>query len=193
MPQPQRYNLEGMVFGNWTVESYAGDYKWLSRCGCGVVKTVRSDKLRNGTSTSCGCLRKNRLTHGLSGTPEHMAWRSMRYRCENPNNESYKDYGERGITVCERWSSFDNFFEDMGPRPSSKHSIEREDVNGNYDPDNCVWATITEQNRNTRKTCFVTYNGEIYKLVELAEEIEISPRTLRKRCVRGSHGMAFAR
>jgi hypothetical protein len=88
------------------------------------------------------------IRHGLSFSSEHNAWRDMKTRCFNPANKSYPRYGGRGITVCERWMSFDNFLEDMGPKPSKGYSIERDNNNGNYEPTNCRWATQAEQCRN---------------------------------------------
>ena len=97
-------------------------------------------------------------THGRRDTPEYNAWRAMKDRCYNRRCKSYPNYGGRGITVCPQWeNSFENFFADMGLKPTSSHSIDRKDNNGNYEPDNCRWATITEQNQNTRRTINITH------------------------------------
>lgn len=99
-------------------------------------------------------------SHGLAWkTAEYGAWIAMRQRCKNPNYSGYHKYGGRGISVCERWDSFKNFFEDMGPKPTPEHQIERLNNDGNYEPSNCVWKTRSEQARNTRRTVRVTING----------------------------------
>ena len=124
-----------------------------------------------------------RVTHGGSYTAEYRAWRGMISRCNDKNNPNY---GQRGIIVCERWLvSFQEFLSDMGERPSSKHSVERKDVNGNYEPDNCVWATDEEQMRNRRDTNYVMFHGVRRKLVELAEEQGLKVVTVRARLARG--------
>ena len=133
-----------------------GSIVWKCKCDCGKETFVSSDNLRSGNTTSCGCLQKERASetktiHRQSYSSEYRAWQNMKARCYNPNNKYYKNYGERGIEVCDRWKdSFENFFEDMGPKPSSKHSIDRIDVNGNYEPENCKWSTDQEQARNKR-------------------------------------------
>ena len=129
---------------------------WKCKCDCGNEVFVSSSNLRSGHTQSCGCLQKERVskaktTHGMRFTSEYYSWNNMKARCYNPNYKHYKDYGGRGITICDRWrDSFENFLEDMGSKPSNKHSIDRIDVNGNYDPENCKWSTSQEQARNKR-------------------------------------------
>ncbi len=123
-------------------------------------------------------------THGKSKTPEYYIWVSMKMRCDNPKQERYPDYGGRGITYCERWKKFENFYADMGSRPTPKHTIERENVNGSYDPDNCIWATDTVQMRNRRDTKFIEFNGERRSVPEWAEVFGIPYNILRQRLFR---------
>lgn len=155
----------GQVFGRWTA-LFVGSKTTRCRCGCGTVRDVATKSLLNGASRSCGCLRSERSadrmrTHGRSKSAEYRSWRHMINRCTNPNVDSFPYYGGRGIRVCERWTdSFEAFFDDMGPRPSPHHTIERRDNNGNYEPANCVWATRTEQSKNRKNTIFIQV-GEV--------------------------------
>ena len=126
---------------------------WTCRCDCGRSKEISHGHISNGHTQSCGCLQKESMRvagykHGEINSPEYTSWRGMRDRCYNPNHSNYRYYGKRGITICERWESFENFLEDMGRKPSPKHSIDRIDGSGHYEPDNCRWATPIEQARN---------------------------------------------
>ncbi len=127
-----------------------------------------------GATRSCGCLRR---THGLIQTREYGAWEGLRNRCNNPTNHAYRRYGGRGIKVCERWDSFENFLADMGPSPDGM-SIDRIDNNGPYSPENCKWSTSKEQNRNRRDNRLITYKGQTKCLAEWAESTGISADTL---------------
>lgn len=158
MPKP--IDMIGKKFGRWTVlergkNNKYGQAMWLCRCDCGKEKTVGGAELRSGNTHSCGCLRpslsaKKATTHGASRTSEYHIWNTMKGRCSNPRAEKYKDYGGRGITVCEHWHKFENFIADMGPKPTPIHSIDRIDNEGHYTPDNCRWATPKEQMSNQR-------------------------------------------
>lgn len=117
---------------------------------------------------------------------EYATWQRMKNRCYNSKHEGYGRYGGRGITVCERWrTSFANFLADMGPRPSSNHSIDRTNNNGNYDPANCRWATLVEQCNNTRDNHKLTFNGKTQGVSEWAREIGCKPHTITMRLARG--------
>lgn len=135
----------------------------LCRCDCGVEKAVRVKLLVGGGSKSCGCARLINAraavaTHGLSATPLYHLWQTMRQRCENPKAEGFERYGGRGIRVCDRWQSFSKFVSDMPPRPEGM-SIERIDNDGDYEPDNCRWATRLEQAHNMRTNRRISVNG----------------------------------
>jgi hypothetical protein len=158
----RRPDLTGRVFGRLTVEGFAGKDRhhnrlWHCRCACGNSTVVRSRCLLMGSTRGCGCLqrefiRQRNTTHGKSDLPEYQAWADLIQRCTNPNVEYYDCYGGRGISVCSRWlNSFEAFFEDMGSRPSPKHSIDRINNDGNYEPTNCRWATASQQNANKRR------------------------------------------
>lgn len=126
-------------------------------------------------------------THGASRTPEYAVWRAIRDRCENPNDPRYKNYGARGIKVCDRWQrSFIDFMADMGPRPSDQHSIDRRKNGGDYEPSNCRWATRNEQAQNTRKSkAPIEFMGQAKHIAEWARELGIRPDTLALRIARG--------
>jgi hypothetical protein len=161
---------KGMKFGRLTVIGFSerrksGNY-FKSICDCGKEVICRKDALYTGKQRSCGCLLKElsgaRLrTHGLRNTPEYEAWAHMLRRCYTPTTKHFDNYGGRGITVCDRWRhSFENFLADMGFRPSSKHSLDRINNDGNYEPSNCRWATFIQQCNNTRRNFLITYKGE---------------------------------
>lgn len=182
-------DLSGKRFGRLLVlrefESDTGIIRWICRCDCGKEKDIAASSLGAGRSLSCGCL-KNDVTsarmiiHGGVHTPEYQAWSSMRQRCLNPNNPQYCDYGGRGISICERWEVFETFLEDMGKRPAGL-SIERKNNDGNYEPSNCVWATRTKQNRNTRRAYMVTHLGQTKCLTEWVEVLGKNYEKIRGR------------
>lgn len=150
---------------------------WRCICRCGTHCVVGSDNLRNGIARSCGCysrdvarelLRTLSTRHRQAKTPTYNAWASMRQRCDNPRTKSYKHYGGRGIHVCPRWSDFANFFEDVGEKPTPKHSLERINHNGHYEPKNVKWATHQEQCNNRRNNVWVEYHGRRMTLTQAA-------------------------
>jgi len=139
-------------------------------CLCGTRKLIRIDSLNNGESKSCGCLHREAVTkHGMKKTKIYHVWAIMLDRCNNPHSIKYPNYGGRGIKVCDRWLKFENFFTDMGDKPSEEYSLDRINNDGDYTKDNCRWATNKEQSRNKRNNIKCEINGEIKLLIEWCE------------------------
>lgn len=184
-------DLTGQRFGMLTVisrASGAGRPCWHCRCDCGGSSIVPSKSLRSGNSKSCGCRKRagKKPTHGRRKSPEWRVWQGMKSRCLNPKNSRFSDYGGRGIQVCPRWQhSFENFLTDMGERPSSEHSLDRKDGDGNYEPNNCRWATRIEQCRNKRNNVLITHSGRTQCLSAWASESKVSPQIFRIRLMGG--------
>jgi hypothetical protein len=165
-------------------------------CDCSTIKDVHWDNLKGDKTTSCGCVHREAtirvtLTHGHSRvgkiSDEYRCWLGMIQRCTNSNVRGYPDYGGRGIKVCERWlNSFENFFEDMGQRPSKSHSLDRFPNNdGDYKPGNCRWATKLEQMSNKRSNRLIDYQGELLCLAEWARRTGIRAETITSRLKKG--------
>lgn len=188
-----RQDLTGQRFNRLVVVEYKGHTPdkhhslWLCRCDCGNELTTRANSLKTGNTKSCGCWQReatvrSSTTHGQSGTPMHTCWANMIQRTSNPGHPSYRHYGGRGITVCSRWrDSFEAFAADMGPTFRDGLTLDRIDVNGNYEPSNCRWATRFEQQRNKRNNHVVTWRGRTMVLVEWAELLGLRYDTLRMR------------
>lgn len=190
----------GDAFGRLTVIAEAekrpeGRY-FQCECRCGNVRTVRRYLLWSGRTQSCGCFGRERVikaktAHGAATgggeTPEYGAWHQMIQRCCNPSHHGHAHYGGRGITICDRWrNSFPSFLADMGLRPSSGHSIDRFPNNdGNYEPGNVRWATLSEQARNKRVNIWVKHGGERRLLIEVCEETGMKYETVMSRRFRG--------
>ena len=182
-------DLTGQKFGKFTVVKYIGQNSskrstWLCRCDCGTEKIMNGHRLTSGDIKSCGCSRKGnkgRETHGMCGTKIYSLWKSIRARCYKKNFVQYKDYGGRGIKVCNRWQKFENFLEDMGDTIPKGMSIDRIDNDGDYSPENCRWATRFEQANNKRDNIFITYNGETLTLSQWSRKLNIKYMTLYHR------------
>lgn len=182
----------GKTFGRWTVKKFWGVNKWhvkfwICQCECGTEKKVGQAVLRNGQSKSCGCLQaeimsKRMTKHGRCNDPINNAWRQMIQRCTNKNNAAYPRYGGRGIKIEDkRWFEFANFLEDMGEKPTVKHSIDRIDNNKGYCKENCRWATATEQVANRGylgKVKYIDLDGRLLTLSGWAEEFKVTEEYL---------------
>lgn len=196
-PSGHRFqNLTGMRFCRLLVEAFAGQTRsgscrWQCLCECGNRKTIDAGTLKKGEARSCGCLQRELVaarsrTHGHRKLPEYPIWVGIITRCENKGDKSYARYGARGIKICRRWrESFEAFFQDMGPRPSPRHSIDRIDNGGNYEPGNCRWATTIEQGRNKATNRVLTMDGRSQPLSAWAEEFDVSYTMVHDRLNKG--------
>jgi len=187
-----KINMVGKTYGKLLIleevkerDSY-GYILYKCKCSCGKEKIIRGHNIRSGNSLSCSCSRiQPNLKHNMSYTAEHNAWRSMKKRCKNKNDPRYEDYGGRGIKVCDRWiNSFENFFEDMGYKPSKSHSIERINNDGDYEPSNCIWADVKTQARNKRTSMKILYENKIIDIFLFSEIMNLSVSGAKKRIFR---------
>ena len=203
-------DLTGAKFGRLTVVSlHSKPYKdvwgtqhhpeWNCLCDCGGSSVSSSSNLNSGAAKSCGCLQKelaskSNKTHGMRNLPEYKIWQYMKKRVLNTNNKNYNDYGGRGISVYSEWiDDFPAFYEHIGPRPTPKHSIDRIDNNGNYEPGNVRWATVSEQRNNTRSNVMITFNGVTKTLAQWCRELGVSYRLVKDRLRLGwSEDRAFS-
>lgn len=188
-------DLTNKIFYKLTVlnrshKTHNGHWVWNCKCECGNEKKIYATNLVRGLTKSCGCYRvevsgNTNLSHGHSRvgirSSEYRSWCSALARCNNKKNRKYNDYGGRGIIVCDRWAnSFENFFNDMGTKPSKKHSLDRIDVNGNYEPSNCRWATPKEQTRNKRNNIWYEYDGVKNIITDWAIILHTNENNLRE-------------
>ena len=200
---PEFMDLTGQRFGRLVVLRRGNDYispkgahhvKWVCRGDCGNVKEIAAAHLRSGDNLSCGCFWKERIaekarvnskTHGLSNTRIYKEFRNINDRCYNPNNPSYANYGGRGISVCDEWRGIGNFLNfynwSMANGYKDDLTIDRVDVNGNYEPGNCRWVDWETQYNNTTKTVKLTFNGETMSVAQWARKLGFDRHTLYSR------------
>lgn len=192
-------DLTGQKFGRLTVimrtENIGSKTAWLCKCDCGKKTVVSGSNLHNGHVRSCGCLwkdfvpgnnKKLNTRHGETHTKLYRAWGNMRYRCNNPNCKSYKDYGGRGITICEEWESYEAFRDwALANGFANDRSIDRIDVNGNYEPSNCRWTDMKTQSNNKRDNNYLTFQGQTRTIQEWSEITGIKWTTIKERIKRG--------
>ncbi|GDY37246.1 hypothetical protein [Acidovorax sp. NB1] len=195
-------DIAGQRFGRLLVmardgKSPNGNARWLCACDCGASTVRASASLRSGVALSCGCLRKERVananverlyrhgeTVGGKDTHTYRVWRAMVARCTNPKNDAFQWYGGRGISVCDRWMVFDHFLADMGAAPDGM-SIDRTNNNGDYEPNNCRWATKLEQANNTRANVFLEWRGETHTMAQWCRKLGLRVGTVHKRLKMG--------
>lgn len=194
-------DLTGNVFDRLTVLNRVEDHyypngrhdvQYRCLCECGKEVNVLGIHLRSGHTKSCGCFRKettgnNKRTHGMTNTRLHGIWKNMKNRCTNKNSDDYYLYGGRGISICDEWlNNFENFKDwSISNGYSDNLTIDRQDVNGNYEPSNCRWISQKSQCNNTRRNVRIEHNGEIHTMKEWSEILGINYGTLQSRIERG--------
>ena len=183
----KRIDLTGVRFGRLVVVSFShicksGQAVWFCKCECGKVIKREAENLKNRISPSCGC--RYRTAGGRSKSATYASWLAMMHRCENPKRQFFYRYGGRGIGVCERWRKFENFYADMGDRPSGT-SLDRINNEGNYEPRNCRWATPTEQANNKSRSLRFCYNGIEDNARGWSRRLGIKYSVLKDRIYRG--------
>jgi hypothetical protein len=195
--------LTGLRFGRWIVlnrhGSIGNNSAWNCLCDCGVEKIVNSQALREGHSSSCGCYRKEVMSSrmrlvkniNISESKTYKSWLKMRSRCNDMNDIGFNNYGGRGIKICKEWDNFLNFLKDMGERPKGT-SIDRIDVDGNYEPKNCKWSSKQEQNGNRRNIRFVEIDGEKINMREASRRLNIDYYALRYQMIKRGKTLASA-
>lgn len=188
-------DISGQRYGNISVIRFIKRTKTAAIfecvCDCGRRFRAKSNPLRMGTQKTCGCGQGGQRTHGLSKAPEYDCWIAMKQRCLNPNCPAFRAYGARGITVSDRWlgsGGFERFVEDIGRRPTRKHSIDRIDNNGNYEPGNVRWATQRQQLQNRRTTRWIVYKGKRFTQRDLARLFDVPFSTVFYHADRGRDG-----
>ena len=201
MPNPAK-DLTGQTFGYLTVTGRAGSRKtsgtsaratWYAKCVCGTVIEIIGANLRSpmrGQKKSCGCRRGEMLldawqTHGMTGHPAWVTWVNMRSRCENPRDKDWKNYGARGVSVCERWQTFSTFWADMGPTYREGFTLERMDNSAEYTPENCRWRSRRRQANNRRGNVLLRTPMGPMTVSQAARRYKIKAGTIYARIRRG--------
>lgn len=197
------HDLEGMVFGRLTVlrrdGSIGSSKAWVCQCSCDPggerLRRLPTGNLLKGNTQSCGCLNRERSTerlvainrrHGMFGTRVYRIWRGLLHRCLDSKSSSYRFYGARGVTVCERWrDSFEAFYADMGDPPTPAHTIDRRFNDRPYNKANCRWATMKEQQNNRSNNVVIEFAGDSKTLTQWAEHLGFNAKTLQYRIERG--------
>ena len=185
-------DLKGQTFGYWKVLARAVNYKdgsaqWICQCECGTQQILRASSLKSGNSRSCGCHKNDyNRKHGGKGTRLYEIWRAMRYRCQNPEHQAYKDYGGRGIKACSEWEDFGVFREwAVTAGYDDTKSIDRIDVDGDYAPGNCRWTDCETQMNNRRNTPHYTLWGETLTISQWSKRLGIPRSTIYNRMKQG--------
>jgi hypothetical protein len=177
-------------FGKWTVILRSGT-RWTCICECGTARDVLHRDLKSGRSRSCGCAgaaktSARNVTHGRSKTPEYRAWKRAKDRCVNPKHNRYEDYGGRGIAMHPLWlNDFPAFLRELGPKPSAAHSLDRRDNGRGYEPGNCRWAIVDEQNNNKRSNHRLSYRGRELTAKQWSRELGLNYQTVMTRLYKG--------
>jgi len=179
-------DLTGQRFGKWVVIKFDGiankHSRWICKCDCGTIKSVEVSTLKSGKSAGCAKCRKPYIKHGMSNEKIYGVWHGMIQRCENKNAKAYPNYGGRGIKVCEEWHEFTTFYDwAINSGYGNEVEIDRINVNGNYEPENCRWITHKAQQSNKRNNTIITYNGFAKTLSEWANTLGIKSNTLCER------------
>lgn len=184
-------DLVGQVFTRLTVlendgTRIRGSIGWKCLCSCGKITHVVGWDLKAGKAKSCGCYANDMrgtytITHGRTETPEYVIWTDLFQRCYNKKRAAFKNYGGRGITVCERWQKFENFLEDMGTRPALDYTLDRIDNDRGYSKDNCKWSTRIEQANNKRNNIWIDYKGTAKTICDWERFLNFNPHVLYQR------------
>lgn len=183
--------LTAIELDHINIRNHGTEHFWKFKCDCGCIKVINKNAVMSGHIQSCGCLHKERTSkakskHCLSNSRIYNIWSFMKNRCFNKRSSRYKDWGGRGITIYKEWLDFNCFYDwAIVNGYSDNLTIDRIDVNGNYEPNNCRWVTPKEQARNTRKNKFFSYNGETHCISEWCEILNINYHTFFSRFLRG--------